>query len=370
METDLLGSIYEGPLEEPPWSSFLEALRVRTGTLTATLVLRFPSDPRLGLMVSRGQRRFESAYKEASFVSDPFVNLAEGEITTLADVMPPEELAASVFYREFLEPAGVLHVMGVDLRAPGGLEGRLRLARGADQPPFDATDRDILDPLVAHLRRALRIHGRLTLAESERDVFAHAVDRLSVGAILLDVEGAILQTNAAVDDLIERKAGLGVRDGMLVGASASETKALAAAIERGLEKRRVGEPDLVEALRLCAGDGGNDLGLLIRPIPRGEQGEGRVAPALAIFVSDPKAKTRVPLDVVRELFDLTPAEASLATRLASGQTLDEACGELGIARNTARAQLRSVFDKVGVSRQADLVRLVLRSVAAFGREAS
>ena len=60
--------------------------------------------------------------------------------------------------REFLEPAGIRHVMGVDLRAPGDLEGRLRLSRSPEEPPFDEGDRALLEPLVEHLRRALHLH--------------------------------------------------------------------------------------------------------------------------------------------------------------------------------------------------------------------
>jgi DNA-binding CsgD family transcriptional regulator len=56
----------------------------------------------------------------------------------------------------------------------------------------------------------------------------------------------------------------------------------------------------------------------------------------------------------------------LATALARGLSLDEAAVELGIARNTARAHLRAIFAKTGATRQAGLVRLVLRSVASLG----
>src|SRR5690606_33122681 len=53
---------------------------------------------------------------------------------------------------------------------------------------------------------------------------------------------------------------------------------------------------------------------------------------------------------------LTPAEARLAARLRFGLSLKEAAEELGISVNTARNQLKSVFEKLGVNRQADLVR--------------
>jgi len=49
--------------------------------------------------------------------------------------------------------------------------------------------------------------------------------------------------------------------------------------------------------------------------------------------------------------------------LLDGVSIVEASGALGISENTARAQLRSVFNKTGAHRQADLTRMVLTSLA-------
>ena len=69
---------------------------------------------------------------------------------------------------------------------------------------------------------------------------------------------------------------------------------------------------------------------------------------------------------MRKLFDFTPAETQLALQLADGLALEEAADELGISKNTARAHLRAVFSKTGVTRQATLVRMLLSSVGALG----
>jgi DNA-binding CsgD family transcriptional regulator len=54
--------------------------------------------------------------------------------------------------------------------------------------------------------------------------------------------------------------------------------------------------------------------------------------------------------------------------LGGGLTLDEAAEELSISRNTARAHLRSIFTKTGVSRQTMLVRLIVTSLAQLSAE--
>jgi len=71
----------------------------------------------------------------------------------------------------------------------------------------------------------------------------------------------------------------------------------------------------------------------------------------------------------RETFGLTPAEARLAAALRDGLALKEAAAKLNISVNTARNQIKSVFEKLGVNRQGDLIRHLteLSQLAAYMR---
>jgi DNA-binding CsgD family transcriptional regulator len=70
-------------------------------------------------------------------------------------------------------------------------------------------------------------------------------------------------------------------------------------------------------------------------------------------------------EVIRDLFDLTPAEARVAHGIAAGKTVHDLASEAGLALGTIRQQLKSVFSKTGVSRQADLVALLVGSALSF-----
>jgi len=70
--------------------------------------------------------------------------------------------------------------------------------------------------------------------------------------------------------------------------------------------------------------------------------------------------------LLSKLFGLAPSEAMLAIRLSEGATLRETARQLGITENSARTYSKRVFLKTGVRRQADLVRVILRSIAVFG----
>ena len=105
-------------------------------------------------------------------------------------------------------------------------------------------------------------------------------------------------------------------------------------------------------------------------VPASEWSDGTSSPAAIIYIRDPEHKAQAPHEIVRQLFKFTPAETSLAMQLANGLSLEDAAIELGIRRNTARAHLRAIFSKTDVTRQTELVRLLLNSVATMGiREA-
>lgn len=71
-------------------------------------------------------------------------------------------------------------------------------------------------------------------------------------------------------------------------------------------------------------------------------------------------------EIIRCLFDLTPAEARVARGIAVGKTVDELAHGAGLVAATVRNQLKSVFSKTGVSRQADLVGILAGTALKVG----
>jgi DNA-binding CsgD family transcriptional regulator len=77
---------------------------------------------------------------------------------------------------------------------------------------------------------------------------------------------------------------------------------------------------------------------------------------------------------LKALFDLTPAEARLAQRLACGDSVEEVAHVLHIKMTTARTQLAAIFAKTETRRQAKLVAILSRiahlEMAPAGRSAA
>jgi DNA-binding CsgD family transcriptional regulator len=62
-------------------------------------------------------------------------------------------------------------------------------------------------------------------------------------------------------------------------------------------------------------------------------------------------------------FGLTEAEARLAALLASGEELRFAAEKLGITYGTARTRLAEIFQKTETRRQAELMKILLTTLA-------
>lgn len=195
---------------------------------------------------------------------------------------------------------------------------------------------------------------------------AEVVDRLPAAVVLLDRRGRVRHANRAALDLLERRDGVAVvADEALRAAIASETRSL----ERALAECARRSDDGVAAessLRFSRPSGGAALEALLVPLDGGRHDPS--LPVAALFVTDPEAVTLAPADTLRRLYRLSRAEAALARELGAGSTLAQAASRLGIRTSTARGTLKLVFEKMGVRRQADLVRRLAGGIATFASD--
>ena len=378
----LVRLIYQGAIEQPPWHSTLPAMREIIDAQVVSLVLRPPTAENPGIILNSVRpeggepasrpRLADSedwevtAYREQFFSLDPFVNLPLDKIISLDDLLSDAELMASDYYQHYLQPIELFRILGVDTGESDGLLARLRFSRRREETNFSPRDREVLSHLTPHLRQALAIYGRLNQMTSERDIYAGAVDQLSVATIILDEKGNLINTNAMASALLSDGDGLSLRGKRLHIEGRNTNRELQAALASVIGAQQSGETSLVKALRVPRPGGRSALGLVVRPVPMSEWSEGQVGSCVAVFISDPDQRDSASQQTLGELFSLTPAEANVAILLARGLSLAEVSEAQNISPHTARAQLKSIFAKTGVSRQAELVRMVIKSVASLG----
>jgi len=366
-------SLYEGLLEPARWQQALDLLAGYLNASSVTLVVRpsTPEDPGflmnsraadgLGQLAQVGaaiREEIVARYSTYYYQIDPFRELPLERVVDAEELLGAEAWLNSPFYKEVMEPVRVRYMMGVNMVTQAGTVCRLRVSRMTDKAPFDNADKERLALFVPHFKQAITLAHQLDRNETERGLYEGALDRLNIGTIVLDENGRVLRNNGAANKLLQAGDGLRLVKRKVETRTESETEKLQQLIAQSLVDggRRV---HAMSVMRLTSD---HRLGLVIRGVPLREDSEGKERAATVLFVRDPDALTATPRDILRRVFDFTPAEALLAIELANGLSLDEAAGALNIRRNTARAQLRSIFVKAGVGRQSELVRILLNGV--------
>ncbi|POF43721.1 helix-turn-helix transcriptional regulator [Pseudomonas laurylsulfativorans] len=368
--SSLLALVYQGPLEPTPWSGLLENLRQRFEASFFTLVLRNPDHERPGLIVNASIHGpllpGEPFYSEQYYSICPFIDWPVEQVASADQVLGADAWLAHDFYRSYLQPLDLRHVLVANMRTPTGMHCALFACRNHASRDFDTAEIALIRLLLPHLQQAVDLHSAVEQLDSERQLYAATIDRLMVGTAILDEDGTMMRCNRAAQRLFDSRDGLECRHDKLRAFTSQQNRSVQQAIQAVLKQRQRGLDD-IEVLALTRPSGEMPLNLLLRPIPVSYQARnGARRPAVAVFIRDPADSPQASRNLLRSLFQLTPTETEVAMLVMDGQTLDETAQALGVSRNTVRAHLRGVFAKTGATRQAQLVKTLLNSVASLG----
>lgn len=178
--------------------------------------------------------------------------------------------------------------------------------------------------------------------------------------LVLSARLKVAQFSPGARSVIE--AGLGAigKDGTLTFEDPENTFAL----ERAIARSRA-QPDSQAIVRLERDESLGPCFAYLAPARNLPQAIDVPDDAVAL-VFPPAEETGRLWASLRESFGLTPAEARLARKLKDGRSLKEAADELSVSINTVRNQLRAIFDKMGLTRQSDLVRTLAELAQVAG----
>ncbi|MCE2657931.1 MAG: LuxR C-terminal-related transcriptional regulator [Rubrivivax sp.] len=362
----LLEAIYESALSPAHWVHCLELIRAQFAGNYVSLIVRHGTGDDLGLIVSAsgGQHIVNpgNPYLEMS----PFTGLVPDKLVTLGDLLSETDWRASQYYRDWCAPRGVFHVMAVDIGTrDGGIYG-FRITRPEGSADFSPAEQALCKRLLPHLKRALNLHLAVNQDRKVNTLYSQAMAHLMVGVIVLDERGEVMECNPMARAIVDLNDGLRIVGNQVEATYANDNRKLQQMIRGALAPRATTQVSMVEAMAASRPSGKVSWGLVVQSMEPDQWTEGKHRPSVAVFVRDAEGKAHPPVKLAQQLFQLTPAETSLAIQLANGLSLEEAAEALNIRRNTARAHLRSIFSKTGVRRQTELVRIFLNSVAWLG----
>jgi DNA-binding CsgD family transcriptional regulator len=368
---DLIPKIYQGTIEPSPWQSFLRSLRLRLNCDVAAMSLR---PARLGVKsFTVWDRRVPLSAREAQVAATDHALLADldllgaalqhpGDIYVLDELIDRDELRRSEYYRKLMRPYNVEYQLGMYFCEPKGWACHIGIMNGPERCNFGVSEKQFFLAFRPHLEYALQIYSDLKRSELEKEIYGETLDRLTIGTIILNAHGKVIEINRVAQKIVENSDGIQLLQNQILPTKPQDRAELNRLIKDAIASRaHIAMERYVGALRVESGT--SSLGLIVRAAPTTTWHQGESSPCAILYLDDLGQRGLVQEQFVARLFGLTPSEAQLATLLANGFTLAEAASQLNIAENSARTYSKKIFAKTGVNRQTELVRLILKSVA-------
>lgn len=272
-------------------------------------------------------------------------------------------LVRTEWYNDYLLPHRIEKNIGVCLFREPSVLSNLTIMR--HEAPFTAAEVRFVRAVVPHFQQAIRVRQRLQDVTLGDVWSADLLDRVPAGLYLLGGDGRVLHMNEAARAQLATDDGLSCNLGMLRGATAGQSRALARAVSSALATVGSESQDLPEppaTVRLTRPSLRPPWSAVAVPL-KGAPHDLRAPVRVLVIVSDPARRAALNQHALRVLFGLTRTEVDILESLLCGETVSVAADRQRITTDTARTHVKHILRKTGATRQHQLVsRLAPASV--------
>jgi DNA-binding CsgD family transcriptional regulator len=358
----LVERIYEAAALPSLWPELLSDVAGYAGTSSAAVVVSSPGQW-LGHTVSPEIAEAVNSYLASpySLESRTLPRLLAAQhpgFLTERDLFTEKEFAADAFYQHLFAPNGFVGGAATSIMLPAGEIGIVQLMAREGSARFDAAAIGRLDALRPHLARSLHLTSRWRLQELR--AMTNALELIGLPAAVLAEGARTISANTLVQGL-QPYVRWGANDRLRLVDDRADKLLLATLAQ----VRSAGAP-AAKSFPIRSADARSVTLMHVAPIVR--QSRDLFGHGLALATIVPVSASAPDPQVIQSLFDLTPAEASIATGLLQGLSVRHIAATRGVSEQTVRVQVRSVLAKTGASRQAEFVALMRGPVAGPRRE--
>ena len=369
----VLASVYDAMLDETRWPATSALIDEACGVVgNALLVGEGPPDDIRVTFVGlyyRGLRRLdlEREYLELYHPINEGIprlrQLPDGQLVPIKDLYTAEERTTLRAYNEALRRGQYQQGVNVRLAGPGGSPMTWSLADPVASAGWGSSQIAMVRRLTPHIRQFIRVRQALVCAQAGDTTVTALLETPRIGVLHLDRRGRILAVNDRARSLLRDGEGVSDEDGVLQASAPDDQVRLAQLVAEALPTSSA--VPVSGSMLLGRAAGVPPLVVHVKPVgvPSPDYGARHVA-ALVLLV-EPGRHPRLDHDVVARTLGLTPAESQVAVWVADGKSVRDIARATGLTENAIYWHLKQIYHKLPISRQVDLVRLVL-SIAEFG----
>lgn len=367
----VLEPLYESVLEPGRLKDFNRRIASATGSSIAAVVVHDVANGKGDLSLVHGvdadmlsRRLAELDLNDDPWIARALPQLATGRMINSDDLLPRAQMHRTAAFNEYYRGLDI----GQQVASVGYYDGSasvtLSICRGVSAPAFGKRELSMLHALTPHWVNAYAVQRRLSWLQRRVDTLEAAIESVPMAMFLLDAQQRVVRMSATAEQILSTGNVLRLARGKLralFDANALDNL-LHAACGRGWQDGRLMQSPGRATLR----DGFGRHALVASAHPLAgclQQGRGEVAALFLSTIGLPMA--RALNSMLRQVFGLTVAEASLAEALYRHADLAMAAECVGISPASAHTRLKLIFDKTGEHGQPALMRL-LAALASVG----
>ena len=358
----LIGHIYDAALDAALWPDVLAMIGLFVGgqaggilskdtiSKAGTAHYTFGVDP-----------HYVQLYSETHSKCDPVSSLPlfdVEQVVSIPELVAYDEFRRERFFREWMGPQRLVDAANSVLEKSTSSCSFLTILRSEACGIVDDEMQRRMALVVPHVRRAVLIGKAIEFKQTEAAIFADMLDSLRAGLFLIATDGRIVHANSAGHDMLDAGDILRSVRGRLVICDRQAGKSLHetfAASENG--DAAIGVKGI--ALPLMAHDGERYVAHVLPLTSGARRGAAKAYTATAAMFVCRAAMEGPPVpEVIGKIYSLTPTELRVLLAIVEVGGIPEVATAFGVADSTIRTHVGRLFDKTGVGRQADLVRLV------------
>jgi DNA-binding CsgD family transcriptional regulator/PAS domain-containing protein len=274
------------------------------------------------------------------------------KVITDQDMITPEEMRRAPLYQECLLPHGFQWFAGIGFSAGAALWG-MSIQRTVRQGPFESRETRALAFLSDRLTEVATLST--AVGGTALSNVVNALHLISQAAIAIDRCGNIIEANAAAENMFNEEARIVSRRLVFTDAVARQ------AFDNFLDRLQLASDLSTLPIDSIVIRRRGRASLVVKVVTvEGAAREPFLGARALLLLTELAPKPAPNVDLLIKAYGLSPAEARLAARVASGISLEDIADELTLALATVRTQIKAVFAKTGTHRQGELVALLAR----------
>ena len=365
---EVLLSLHEATLNDSLWPAASARIDEACGMLGSALVVGTGASQEdgqvfLSRICHRGERveDWEDAYFTHYYPQDERVprvtRLPDSRLVHMGDLYTDDERRTSATYNEALLDGGYQNGLMARLDGPEGCSIFWTLADSTRRGGWDSRQIALIEAILPHVRQFLRVRHALGGAQALSASLAGLLHDTRLGVVYLNRRGSIIDANDRARELLQRGRGLFEENGFLRARRPADDASLEKLLADALP--RFGLPSAGGSMTVIRWPSRSRQAVHVVPVGerRNAFGIGRVA--VLVLVVEPDRLARLDAGLVASALSLTATESQVAVALAMGKSVSDIADEKGQKVSTARFHVKRIHSKLGLTRQTDLIRLVL-----------